>query len=461
MTRPEAQAGDRLMRYENGVRLPPGPRSPGLLQMAAYSRDPIRFLRRCQTRYGDVFMTRFRGLGRPIYVADRAEAKRIFAGSAQTFHAGEANARWVQPVLGPASIICIDESAHARQRRLLMPPFHGERMRRYGDLMAAVATREVERWPVGKPFRLLDATRRMTLEVILRAVVGVQPDRVDLFRRAILRLDQLSAIVLPLPPLQRDLGRLSPGRRFKLALAEVDELLYGEIARARRDSHREERDDVLALLVRARDEDGTAMPDSEIRDELMTLVAAGYETTAAALAWLFDFVLRTPHVRERLSAMPDDDEYADAVIRETLRLRAPLTDAARVLAGDAEIAGYTLASGSLVLVAIPLIHLHPDTVDDHDEFRPERFLAGEAEASSFVAFGGGRRRCVGAAFGQHEMKVVMQTVLQHARLRLAAPRPERPKLHHVVLVPARGVRVVLEERLHGAGAAERQAAALA
>jgi cytochrome P450 len=428
--------------------------------MVAFLRDPIGFLRRCQTRYGDVFMTRFPGLGRVVYLADPAETKRVFTGSPALFHTGEANARWLEPALGSASIMNVDDADHLRQRRLLLPPFHGDRIRRYEDIVVEVATLEIESWPLGEPFSMLAATQRITLEVMLRAVFGVSRERLHSFREAVLTLDKAAEIVLPVPPLRRDLGRFSPWARFKRARGAVDELFFEEIARARSDPRLEERDDVLAMLVSARDEDGTPMSDREVRDEIMTLVAAGYETTASSLAWLFERALRTPPVLERLMAAPADGEYADAVIKETLRLRSPVTDATRVLTRDAEVAGYQLRKGSLLIVALPLIHLRPDTYADAEAFRPERFLEGDPEPYTFVPFGGGTRRCIGAAFAQFEMKIVMRTVFERARLRADRPEPERQKLHHVVVVPSRGARVALEERLP-APVADRAAAVVA
>lgn len=413
-----------------------------------FLRRPIGFLRNCHERYGDVFTARFPGLGATVYVAGREQAKEIFTGSPALFHAGEANSRWLLPVFGPSSILNLDEGEHLRQRRLLLPPFHGERIRRFEDIFEEVATREMGRWPVGEPFSMHAATQRITLEVMLRAVFGVKRERLETFRQAVLRTDRAASLVLPVPPLRRDFGRFSPWRRFQRELATVNRLFYEEIAAARSDPRREERDDVLAMLVSARDDDGVPMSDREVRDEVISLVAAGYETTATSLAWLFERVLRAPAVLERLQDDPGDDDYLGAVIKETLRLRSPVTDGTRMLSRDAEVAGWKLPKGILLIVALPLIHLRPDTYPDPETFRPERFLdAGEAEPYSFVPFGGGSRRCVGASFAQFEMRTVARTVLERARLRADSPEPEHQRLHHVVVVPSRGARVVLEERL--------------
>lgn len=411
-----------------------------------FFRDPIGFLRRGQERYGDVFTARFPGLGRVVYVVDPAEAKRIFTGSADLMLAGQANARWLEPVLGRFSILNLDGDAHLRQRRLLLPPFHGERIKRYEEIVVSVASNEIDSWPVGQPFKLLSATQRITLEIMLRAVFGVSAERLEQFRSAVLRLDAAASFVIPIPPLRRDLGRFSPWRRFLDARAALDKLFYEEIASGRADERLDERDDVLSLLLQARHEDGQPMSDREVRDEVMSVVAAGYETTATALAWSFERILRTPRVLERLLDDPRDEAYLDAVVKETLRVRSPVTDGTRVPSREIELCGYTVPPGTLVIVALPLLHLRPETYPEPLEFRPERFLEGESAPYAFVPFGGGVRRCVGAAFAQFEMRLVMRTVLERARLRAASPEPERQQMHHVVVVPARGTSVVLEER---------------
>jgi cytochrome P450 len=425
--------------------LPPGPRVPSALQAAAFLARPIDFLLRCQARYGDCFRARFQGIGEVVYVADPAEVERIFRGSPEQFHAGEANALLFEKVVGTYSLLTLDEGEHLRQRRLLLPPFHGEAMRRFEGVFADVAAREVERWPAGRPFELLAAMRRVTMEVILRAVMGVRDRaRLDELSRGILRLDRVAGWVLPLPVLQRDLGRRSPWRRFLEARAHMDRLVYREIAE-RRTAASEADGDVLSLLLAARHEDGSPMSDQELRDELYTLLAAGYETSSTSLSWVFERVLRTPHVLERLRDAPDDGDYLDAVVRETLRVRSPVTDTTRILTRPAEIAGYELPAGTQVVVALPLLHLRERTYAEPHAFRPERWLdgAGEAEPYTFVPFGGGVRRCIGASFAQVEMKVVLRAVLERARLRAPSPRPEAQRLHHVVVVPARGSRAVL------------------
>jgi cytochrome P450 len=289
----------------------------------------------------------------------------------------------------------------------------------------------------------------ITLEVILRAVFGVRDGkRMDLFRERIPPLGELNSMLDWLPGMQRDLGGITPAARFRRALAAVDELIYAEIADRRADpSGDADRDDVLSLLLAARHEDGSAMTDVELRDELMTLLTAGHETTATGLAWAFERLLRTPRVLERTLDTLDDDEYLDAVVKETLRVRPVVVDVARKLTRDVELGSWRLPAGTLVLPAIAAIHVRPDLYPEPQEFRPERFLDGGAESYAWIPFGGGVRRCIGAAFAQVEMRVVLREVLRRVRLRAASGRAERPKVQHVTVVPNRGCRVVVEERL--------------
>jgi cytochrome P450 len=284
--------------------------------------------------------------------------------------------------------------------------------------------------------------------VILRAVFGVREgERMDLFRERIPPLGELSTPLDWFSFMQSDLGGLSPAARFRKAQAKVDELIYAEIVdrRAALDGSGA-RDDVLSLLLAARHEDGSPMTDVELRDELVTLLMAGHETTATGLSWAFERLLRNPAVLERLLGSLDDDDYVDAVVKETLRVRPVVADVARVLKQPIVLAGYPLPAGTLVLAGITAVHMRPDLYPEPHEFRPERFLDGGAESYSWIPFGGGVRRCIGASFAQVEMRVVLREVLKRMTLRAPSPRPERPKVKHVTVIPARDCRVVLVER---------------
>jgi cytochrome P450 family 135 len=397
-------------------------------------------------RYGDVFSSHFPFFGRIVYVADPALVKEVFTGDPTTFHAGEANATVLGDALGDHSLLTLDEGRHLSQRKLLLPPFHGAAVRRYTEVMAEATAREVERWPVGRSFSLRPHMQAITLDVILRAVFGVRDgERMDRFRETIPRLGNLSSVLDWLPFMQRDLGGLTPAARFRKAVAAVDELIYAEIEERRELG--EERDDVLTLLLGARHEDGSAMTDVELRDELMTLLTAGHETTATGLSWAFERLLRTPQVMERVLDSLDDDDYLDAVVKETLRVRPVIMDVARKLTRDVEIGGWHLPAGTMVLPAIAALHARPDLYPAPEEFRPERFLSDGAESYAWIPFGGGVRRCIGAAFAQVEMRVVLREVLRRVRLRADSTRAERPQIRHVTVVPSRGCRVVVEERL--------------
>jgi cytochrome P450 family 135 len=408
---------------------------------------PYGWMRLRWRRHGDVFSSKFPYYGRVVYVADPAEVKRVFAGDPTVFHAGEANALALGDVLGDHSLLTLDEERHLSQRKLLLPPFHGASVRRYSEVMAEATAREVARWPLHRAIALRPRMQAITLEVILRAVLGVREgERMDRFREWIPRLADASSVINWLPFMRGDLGGITPAARFRRALGEVNSLIYSEIGDRRASADAEDREDVLSLLLRARHEDGSPMSDGELRDELMTLLTAGHETTATGLSWAFERLMRTPRVLARLVESLDD-EYLEAVVKETLRVRPVVVDVARKLTRDTEVAGYRLPTGTIVLPAIAVMHARPDLYPSPREFRPERFLDGRTESYTWIPFGGGVRRCIGASFAQVEMKVVLGEVLRRVRLRAASRRPERPRAQHVTVVPSRGARVVVEERL--------------
>jgi cytochrome P450 len=416
-------------------------------------RRPLDFLASEWRRQGDVFRIKLPMFGELNYVADPDMIRAIFSGDPSRFHAGEGNAEPLGPVLGDYSLLTLDGEDHMRQRKLLLPPFHGERIGRYVETMRSAAERELASWPLGRPFPLRPAMQRVTLEVILRAVFGVTDEaRRARFSAVNTRVDRTSMPIMFAPPLRRDLGRFSPWRRFLRARADADALLYDEIRRRRAQPDLAERDDVLSLLLQARHDDGSPMSDVELRDELMTIVGAGHETTATALCWAIELLGRNPRVerrlREELATADDDGEaYLDAVMKETLRLRPVVVDVVRKVLRDEEIAGRRIPAGTWLVPAIAMVHQRPDLYPDPHEFRPERFLDGQPEPYTWIPFGGGVRRCIGASFAQTEIKVVLRTMLSHARLRPASRRPEVPRIRHVTVVPSRGARMVLEERL--------------
>jgi cytochrome P450 len=426
--------------------LPPGPRAPALVQAARYLRDPLGFLPRYQRRYGDVFTVHFPFFGRIVYVASPKLVKQVFTGSPAALHAGEANATVLEPALGPNSVLTLDDEPHLRQRKLLLPPFHGERVRRYGDLMLEVTRREVETWPVGETFPLRASTQRITLSVILRAVFGIHDEaRVDRASKLIDEFSDRVTTITRFPFLRRDLGPGSPWRRFLAARGRLDEFVYEEIGLRREEAAGGEGDDVLSLLLHARHDDGSPMSDAELRDELLTVIGAGHETTATALAWAVERLLRTPRVLERLrqSIASGEEDYLEATVRETLRIRPVIIDVARKLTEPVAIGGYDLPAGSFVVPAIAGLHFREDLYPEPEEFRPERFLDGRADNYAWIPFGGGIRRCVGAAFAEFEMRTILREIVSRADLRAPDPRPEAVVTRNITMSPKHGTRVML------------------
>jgi cytochrome P450 len=431
---------------------PPGPRMPAAVQMLRYARDPLGFLIGQQRRHGDVFTISFPYFGRAVYVASPDLVKSVFTGSPTSFHAGEANATVLEPALGPNSVLTLDEAPHMRQRKLLLPPFHGERIERYGELIREATVREMESWPVGEPFALRPHTQRITLAVIMRAVFGVHDEeRLVRFGRLIETFSERVNVITVLPVLRRNFGRWSPWTRFLRAREALDEFIYEEIAlrRAEVESGEEEHDDVLSLLLGARYDDGSPMSDEELRDELVTVLGAGHETTATGLAWAMERLLRTPRalglLRESIEA--GEDDYLDATVKETLRARPVIVDVARKLTAPARVGGYDLPAGTFVMAAIAALHYREDLFPDPDEFRPERFLESKADTYAWIPFGGGVRRCIGAAFAEYEMRVVLRAILERADLSAPDPKPERVKVRNITLAPGKGTRVSLDRPL--------------
>jgi cytochrome P450 len=411
-----------------------------------YARDPIGFYSGLQRRYGNVFAVSFPYFKRIVYVADPQIVKRVFTGDPEQFRAGEANATVLEPAVGPSSVLTLDGQEHLRQRKVLLPPFHGERVKRYGETIRDAAERSIATWPQDRPFALRPRMQAITLEVILRAVFGIRGGERERQAAALVsEFAHRADLVTQIPALRRDLGRHSPWARFKRSRDRVDAFIYEEIADRRSQPDAAERDDVLSLLLAAKHDDGSPMTDRELRDELITVLGAGHETTATALAWAFERLLRYPRVLTRLreSIAAGEDEYLDATIKETLRARPVIVDVARKLSAPAEIGGYELPTGTFVLPAIAAMHYREDLFPQPFDFRPERFIEGKADTYTWIPFGGGVRRCVGAAFAQYEMRVIMRAILAATELRAPDPKPERVRLRNVTLAPGKGTRVEL------------------
>ena len=425
--------------------LPPGPTWPRALQTVAWGARPGPFMLRCRARYGDMFTLKIAQEGHWVLTCDPDTVQQVFKGDPRLLHAGEAN-KVLLPVVGRNSVLLLDEQAHMSQRKLMLPPFHGKRMARYGELIADTTGRELATWPSGEPFKLRPRMQDITLEVIIRAVFGIRDeDRVELMRRALsdsLELTSDWRAMLALAILGPE--RLYTWRFFQREFDTVNELVLDEIAARRRASDLEERDDILSLLLQGRHEDGGSMSDAELRDELMTLLVAGHETTANALAWAMERLVRHPDKLARLTeeAAAGEDEYAEAVVKETLRLRPVLPIVVRRLQEPMEIGGRLLPAGCSITPCIYLMHRREDIYPEPHRFRPERFLERPAGTYTWIPFGGGVRRCLGAAFAQFEMRTVLTTVVTRLALRPADERPERVGRRAITLVPNRGAEVV-------------------
>jgi cytochrome P450 family 135 len=426
---------------------PPGPRYPRPLQSARFLLTEHRLLERCRRRYGDVFAVNTWPFHPLVVVADPAEIRRIFTGEPAELHAGEGNGV-LGPLVGPHSVLMLDEDEHLRRRKLLLPPFHGERMRVYGDVMRDLAHAEVDSWPIGTPFPVLPAMQRLTLRIILRTVFGMDEGaRMLELERALIRLMRDAARVMLVPQLQRNLGAWSPQGRFERTRAGVDRMLFAQIA-ARRE-HGGEGEDVLSLLLAARDEDGRPPSDAELRDHLVTLLVAGHETTATTLGWTFERLVRHPEALARASAEARAGEghaYLDAVVQESQRVRPVIGYAMRTLKAPMRVGGYDVPAGATLGSSITLVHRRPDLYPDPHAFRPERFEGRKPETYSWIPFGGGVRRCLGAAFAAFEMRQVLGATLARCELRPADTRPEPRKRKAITHFPGRGATVVLERR---------------
>jgi cytochrome P450 len=441
--------------------LPPGPAYPSLVQAVGFWTRPLAWLEQCRERYGKRFTIRFPLSPHFVIVSDPAELKQIFTAPPDVLHPGQ-GARVLEPIVGRNSVLLLDEDAHMSQRKLMLPAFHGQKMAAMGDLMAEVTQREVAAWPGDEPIELHPRMQRLTLEIILRAAFGLDPgERLDALRDALAQMlefgDQPISLV-PLPtegPVAGALSHLAPLKRFKQLQAAADRLIFEQIAE-RRSEGGEDRDDVLAMLLAARHEDppcggqaARGMSDQELRDELMTLLVAGHETTASSLAWAFSVL---PRNRDVLATLTDEvragrgDDYLTATIHETLRARPVLPNAQpRFTVRPITVGGFDYPEGVCLVPNAYLVHHDPDVYADPYAFRPERFLEEGPGTYTWIPFGGGRRRCLGASFAMAEMKLVLQTVLAERDLR-ADGAMELPSRRNITIRPAGGARAVLGSR---------------
>lgn len=416
------------------------------LQTAAWMARPWEFMDRSAARHGDMFTLRLIG-ERPIVMVSHPDAVReVFTAAPELMHAGEAN-RVLLPVVGANSVLLLDDDAHKQQRRLLVPAFRGGHLQTYVSTMADIAEAEIARWPRGEPVKLHARMQTLTLDVILRVVFGVERGaRLERLRGALVHMLALTTnaatatLLLVVGPQKIRTGLI------KRLLKEVDQLLYQEITDRRRADDLDERTDVLSMLLKAAHSDGRPMGDHEIRDELITLLLAGHETTASGLAWAVEQISRHPDVQSQLQeeVRGDSSGYVDAVVKETLRLRPVLPLVIRRLTAPTDIGGVSLPAGVCVAPSIYLMHRRPEIYPDPQQFRPERFLVDPAGTYTWIPFGGGVRRCLGATFAEWEMRIVLSSLFACAHVRPDKPAPEPVHRRGITQVPGRGATVVLE-----------------
>lgn len=406
---------------------------------------PLQTLAGWRERYGDLFTVPLLVFGTGVYVCDPDAIRGLLTGDQSDLNAGEANAPFA-PVLGNMSMLVLDGREHLRHRRLLLAPFQGSAMQSLRAVIREVAQAEVARWVVGERFKVIDRMRALTFEVIARAVFGISdPARIERLRVTLVALLDVAPIFL-LPELLRgDLGSWSPGGRFVRRVQAADALLYEEIASRRLAADLEERTDVLSLLLRARDEDGEPMSDIELRDELLTMLLAGHESSSTSLAFAFDLLSHNPRVLARLREElgSGDDSYLDAIVSETLRVRPVVDSNQRILTKPRTIGGWDLPAGVRVYPAIAVVHQREDLYPQAQEFRPERFLEERVESYTWLPFGGGVRRCIGAAFAQAEIAEVIRAVVSSVDLHPVRPEPEPVVMRGIILIPRHGTPVVV------------------
>jgi cytochrome P450 len=418
------------------------------MQALLMARYWPRFIGACRRRYGSVFTLRIATMGTLVYLDDPAEIKKVFAGSPDIYHAGEAN-MMLSGLLGNSSVLVIDGEVHKKRRRQMLPAFHRDAVAGQTALMAQIAAANIATWPVDTEFPVAPKMSEITLEVILRTVIGASdPDRLAALRAVMPKLLDVTpwaSLAIAKPALQR----LGPWRSLRRSMDEADRLLYAEIAERRADPALASRTDALAMLIRAADEDGGTMTDRELRDQLITLLVAGHDTTATGLSWALERLTRHPAVLDKAvkaadasaAGDPTGDEFLDAVSKEILRLRPVVFDVGRVLKEPVELAGYRLPVGVMVAPGIGLVHSSSERYPRPDAFDPERMVGATLGPTTWLPFGGGNRRCLGATFAMVEMRVVLREVLRRVELATTTARPERQKVKHVILIPHRGARI--------------------
>jgi cytochrome P450 len=437
--------------------LPPGPKTHYLIQTLAALTRQRPYLERQRRRFGDIFTIRVYGIGPIVMVSDPALIKQVFTADPKVLHAGEGSP--LKFVLGSGSLLVIDEDTHMRQRKLLLPSFHGKRMKEYEQLIARIAAEEIDAWPEGREFPVAKTMQRITLRAILEAVFGASGRELQELERLIPSWTERGSRLMNWRFAHHDWGPLSPWGRFLRQRAEIDGVLDTLIDKARRDPALEDRADVLALLVQARDEDGAPMTDEEIRDQLMTLLAAGHETTAWTLCWAVERLRRHPDVLRALAEEADagGSTLREATVREVQRTRPVVHFSSRLTKEPYELGGHELPADTRIALAAVLTHSDERLFEDPTDFRPQRFTDAKPDTYSWIPFGGGIRRCIGAAFAHMEMDVVLRTILERYELLPTDAPPEGNVFRGVTFAPSRGGLAAVRRRAQApvdTGAAE-------
>jgi cytochrome P450 len=430
--------------------LPPGPTVPSILQMAATWMRPAASLERLRQKYGKRITVQLPLQPPFVLLADPDEIKQVMTAPPDVIHPGE-GAQILEPIVGRNSVILLDEKPHLEQRRLLLPAFHGEKMQALAGLMSEIANDEVSSWPAGSAVRLHERFQRVTLEIILRAVFGLERgSRLDALRD--LLTEQLGFSASPLSVIQGAPQRfrwMPVVKRFNAAKAQADELI-ADLIEERRAQTDTTGNDILSMLLEARHEDDSPMSPDELRDELLTALVAGHETTASQLAWLFAELAQHPEVTAKLQAeidKGDADAYQTATIHEIMRHRPVLANAEpRLTKQPVRIGDIEYPAGVALILSGWLVHHDPDVYPDPFSFKPERFLNAQPGTYTWLPFGGGRRRCLGASFALLEMKIVQKAILERYDVRPASSKPETTARRSITFTPSRGCEVILSRR---------------
>ncbi|AVH69870.1 cytochrome P450 [Nostoc sp. 'Lobaria pulmonaria (5183) cyanobiont'] len=448
----------------SALKLPNGPQTHPWVQTYQWLTNPLEYMEACAKRYGDIFTLRIGPVFTPqVFISNPQAIQQIFTTDPKQLDSGEP-AGIKSPLLGKQSLLALEGKPHQRQRKLLTPPFHGERMLAYGQLTREITKQVISQWQVGESFSVLPSMQEISLEVILKAVFGLADGpRYEKLKQVLLEILNpqqpfVTAMMLVFPSLQRDLGSWSPWGKFLRLREQMDELIYAEIS-DRKQQPDTSRTDILSLMMAARDEEGHSMTDVELRDELITLLVAGHETTATSLTWALYWIHHLPEVRAKLlqeidslGENPDPNAilrlpYLSAVCSETLRLY-PVAMLAlnRLVKSPLEVMGYELNPGTVVIPSIYLTHHREDLYPQSKQFKPERFLERQFTPSEYLPFGGGNRRCIGMAFALFEMKVVLATVLSHWQMELADTKPVQPTRKGALLGPGGGIKMRVKGR---------------